>query len=505
MVGTLVFIRHGQSQWNASGQFTGWVDVDLTAQGVEEAQFGAELIGQAGIQFDVMYTSVLKRAIKTGQMVLNETNQHFIPVVKTWRLNERMYGALQGLNKVATVEEHGKPQVLIWRRSFDVPPPEIDVSSEYWPGHEVHKYGNLALKDIPRTECLKDVIERVVPFWESEIMRDLREGKNVLVAAHGNSIRAICKYLDNIPDDVIPSLEIPTGIPLVYELDEDLNPILSDRSVAPLNGYFLISAEELKERQEAVKNQLNAKPVATENESEAGAQNATGTPTLYYLNVRARCECIEMIAQYSQFSYEKETIPVDDGFKAWGAVKPTMPSGQVPALRTTDGTLMGESVDIAMYVAANGGCEEDEKLLMDEAQQEFLKMSQTAPLASVNPMVNIFAMDDEETKAKIQAWTEQALPVWKEIEERLVSSGGPFLGGSAPGVGDLALLHAYDVSQIANPEIFADFGETFTTWVETTKSLPGVSGYLESRPRLGQQAVGKPGSLSYGSTTAMEL
>jgi len=498
MVGTLVFIRHGQSEWNASGQFTGWVDVDLTAQGVEEAQFGAELIGQAGLQFDVMYTSVLKRAIKTGQMVLNGTNQHFIPVVKTWRLNERMYGALQGLNKVATVEEHGKPQVLIWRRSFDVPPPEIDVSSEYWPGHEVQKYGNLALKDIPRTECLKDVIERVVPFWESEIMRDLREGKNVLVAAHGNSIRAMCKYLDNIPDDVIPSLEIPTGIPLVYELDEDLNPIPSDRSVAPLNGYFLISAEELKERQEAVKNQLNAKPVATENES-AGAQNAN---TLYYLNVRARCECIEMIANYVGFPYEKETIPVNDGFKEWGTVKPTMPNGQVPALRKIDGTLMGESVDIAMYVANNGTGPE---LLMDEAQQEFLKMSQNKPLASANPIVNIFAMDDEQTQVKIQAWTEQALPVWKEIEERLVSSGGPFLAGTEPGVGDLGLLHCFDVAQIANPEIFADFGEEFTTWVESTKTLPGVADYMASRPRLGQQVVGKPGSASYGSTTAMEL
>jgi len=199
MVGTLVFIRHGQSEWNASGQFTGWVDVDLTPKGVEEAQFGAELIGNAGIQFDVMYTSVLKRAIKTGQMVLNGTNQHFIPVRKTWRLNERMYGGLQGLNKVATVAEHGKPQVLIWRRSFNIPPPPIDFNDQYCPLREKHKYCNLSLEEIPRTECLKDVINRVSPFFKDTILPKLTSGLNIIIIAHGNSIRAICKYLDGSP------------------------------------------------------------------------------------------------------------------------------------------------------------------------------------------------------------------------------------------------------------------------------------------------------------------
>lgn len=257
MPGKLVFVRHGQSEWNASGQFTGWVDVGLTEQGVAEAQAGGELLAASGIEFDVMYTSVLKRAIHTGNLVLDAIGQHFIPVTKTWRLNERMYGALQGLNKVATVEEHGKPQVLIWRRSFDVPPPPIEVSNQYWPGHEVHKYGNLALKDIPRTECLKDVIARVMPFWESNIIPDLLAGKNVLVVAHGNSIRAICKYLDNISEDVIPGLEIPTGVPLVYDLDENMAPIPSELAVAPLSGAFLGDPEEIAAAQERVKNQIS--------------------------------------------------------------------------------------------------------------------------------------------------------------------------------------------------------------------------------------------------------
>lgn len=256
MPGKLVFVRHGQSEWNASGQFTGWVDVGLTELGVEEATFGGQLLKESGIQFDVMYTSVLKRAIRTGNIVLEQIGQEYIPVQKTWRLNERMYGGLQGLNKKKTVEEHGKDQVLIWRRSFDVPPPEIDIGNQYWPGKERHKYGNVPLKDIPLTECLKDVIDRVMPFWESQIMSDVLAGKNVLVAAHGNSIRAICKYLDNIPDDVIPGLEIPTGIPLVYDLDNAGRPIKSEKAVEPLTGEFLISKEELAKRQEAVKNQI---------------------------------------------------------------------------------------------------------------------------------------------------------------------------------------------------------------------------------------------------------
>jgi len=268
MPGVLCFIRHGQSEWNASGQFTGWVDVGLTEQGVGEAKFGGSLLKDTGIKFDVMYTSVLKRAIRTGTMCLEEMGQDYVPVTKTWRLNERMYGGLQGLNKKATVQEHGKDQVLIWRRSFDVPPPEIDVGNQYWPGHERHKYGSLPLKDIPLTECLKDVIDRVMPFWESSIMPDVLAGKNVLVAAHGNSIRAICKYLDAIPDDVIPGLEIPTGIPLLYRLDDAGRPIPSEKAVEPLTGEFLISKEELAARQEAVKNQIKVddpKPATSSN------------------------------------------------------------------------------------------------------------------------------------------------------------------------------------------------------------------------------------------------
>jgi len=270
MPGVLVFIRHGQSEWNASGQFTGWVDVGLTAQGKEEAKFGGELLAKTGINFDVMYTSVLKRAIRTGNACLEAMGQDYVPTIKTWRLNERMYGGLQGMNKKATVVEHGKEQVLIWRRSFDVPPPPIDVSNQYWPGHEVHKYGNLTLKELPKTECLKDVIARVMPFWESKIMPDVLSGKNVLVAAHGNSIRAICKYLDQIPDDVIPGLEIPTGIPLMYRLDSTGKPIPSAQAVAPLSGEFLISKEELAKKQEEVKNQTKvdtSKPATNEQES----------------------------------------------------------------------------------------------------------------------------------------------------------------------------------------------------------------------------------------------
>jgi len=256
MVGKLVFIRHGQSEWNKSGQFTGWVDVGLTEQGVKEATFGGECLKKEGIQFDVMYTSVLKRAIRTGNIVLQCIGQEYIPVVKSWRINERMYGGLQGQNKKECVKTHGKEQVLIWRRSFDVPPPEMDVSHEHWPGRERHKYGNVPLKDIPLTECLKDVIERVLPFWFSNIVPDLKAGKNVLVAAHGNSIRAICKYLDNIPEDVIPGLEIPTGIPLVYDLDENLQPIPSPKATKPLTGAFLVSKEELEKAQAAVANQI---------------------------------------------------------------------------------------------------------------------------------------------------------------------------------------------------------------------------------------------------------
>eukprot|EP01084_Bolivina_argentea_P260379 439698_1 len=255
---TLIFIRHGQSKWNASNQFTGWVDVGLTDLGKKEAMAGAMELKKAGYQFDCMFTSYLKRAIKTGQMVLGELNQLYIPVHKSWRLNERMYGGLQGLNKVDTVKKHGKEKVLQWRRSFDIPPPKIDKNSKYNPAKE-KKYRKVNKKNIPKTECLKDVIERVIPYWEKVVKPELVSGKTILVAAHGNSIRAILKYLDHINDKTIPSLEIPTGIPLVYEFDRDLNIIKNKKAVPPLTGLFLGDPERIKKAQDKVKNQISKK------------------------------------------------------------------------------------------------------------------------------------------------------------------------------------------------------------------------------------------------------
>jgi len=255
----LVFVRHGQSEWNASNQFTGWVDVGLTDLGKKEALEGAQEIKKAGFQFDVMFTSYLKRAILTGNIVLEEIDQLYIPVKKSWRLNERMYGGLQGLNKVETVEKHGKEQVLKWRRSYDIPPPEIDEKNEYNPAKEAKYKKFCKAEEIPKTECLKDVIARAEPYWKSDIEPVLKQGKTVLVAAHGNSIRAILKYLDKIPDDIIPSLEIPTGIPLVYNFDKDLNIIKNEKAVAPLTGLFLGDPERIKKAQDKVKNQVSKK------------------------------------------------------------------------------------------------------------------------------------------------------------------------------------------------------------------------------------------------------
>jgi len=252
---TVVFVRHGQSTWNASNQFTGWVDVDLSEKGVKEATEGAKALKKANFQFDIMYTSYLKRAIKTGNIILETLDQSWIPVEKTWRLNERMYGNLQGLNKVQTVEKYGKEKVLAWRRSFDIRPPEIDENSEYNPMKDI-KYRHLHPKDIPKTECLKDVINRALPFWESDIKFSLQQGKTILVAAHGNSIRAILKYLDNISENIIPSLEIPTGIPLVYSFNEKLQVLPSKDAISPLQGYFLGDPETVKKAQESVKNQI---------------------------------------------------------------------------------------------------------------------------------------------------------------------------------------------------------------------------------------------------------
>mmetsp|Transcript_22109 Transcript_22109/g.38945 ORF Transcript_22109/g.38945 Transcript_22109/m.38945 type:complete len:263 (-) Transcript_22109:62-850(-) len=252
---TLVFSRHGESEWNKANRFTGWVDVDLSEKGIQEAKGAGDLIKKEGLAFDVCYTSVLKRAIKTGFIALDAADQLHIPMEKTWRLNERMYGGLTGGDKKEAVAKFGADQVQIWRRSFDIPPPDIEADSPFRPELEA-KYKGLDPKDIPKTECLKDTIARVMPFWEGTIMPQLKEGKTIFVAAHGNSIRAIVKYIENISEEDIPGLEIPTATPLVYTLDADLKPIESDLAVAPLKfGRYLGDAEAIKAAAEAVKNQ----------------------------------------------------------------------------------------------------------------------------------------------------------------------------------------------------------------------------------------------------------
>ncbi len=220
MTYTLVLLRHGESEWNAKNLFTGWVDVPLSEKGVEEAKRGGALLKEAGILPDVVHTSVLRRAITTANLALDAADRHWIPVKRNWRLNERHYGALQGKDKKQTLQEFGEEQFMLWRRSYDVPPPEVELGSEFSQDADPRYAG----EPVVRTECLKDVLEREMPYWESDIIPDLKAGKVVLVAAHGNSIRALEKYLDGISDDDIAGLNIPTGIPVVYELDEDLKP-----------------------------------------------------------------------------------------------------------------------------------------------------------------------------------------------------------------------------------------------------------------------------------------
>jgi 2,3-bisphosphoglycerate-dependent phosphoglycerate mutase len=251
---TIVFLRHGQSVWNEASLFTGWADVELTTLGKNEAAAGATAMWKEGIKVDVAFTSLLKRAQQTLDIVMRITGQEDVPIHQNWRLNERMYGSLTGLNKKETVAKYGEDQVKKWRRSYATPPPEISTDSEYWPGND-NKYAHIPMEDIPLSECLKDTVDRCLPYWEESITPALTRGKTVLVAAHGNSIRGILKYLDGISDDEITKLEIPTGIPLVYELDKDLKPIPSDRAVAPLTGHFLVDADELARKQEEVANQ----------------------------------------------------------------------------------------------------------------------------------------------------------------------------------------------------------------------------------------------------------
>lgn len=252
---TLIFSRHGESEWNVANKFTGWVDVDLSPKGIKEAQGAGALIKEEGIKFDLAFTSFLKRAIKTCDLVLEGSNQLHCPVKKTWRLNERMYGGLQGLDKKETVQKYGAEKVQEWRRSFDLPPPEIKKDNPCYTGKEA-KYRGLKAEEIPITESLKDVIARVLPYWQETIEPALAEGKTVFVAAHGNSIRAIVKMLEGISDADIPSLEIPTATPLVYELNGFLKPLPTSAAVAPLQfGRYLGDAEKIKAAAEAVKNQ----------------------------------------------------------------------------------------------------------------------------------------------------------------------------------------------------------------------------------------------------------
>ena len=222
----LVLLRHGQSTWNLENVFTGWTDVPLSEKGEEEARAAGQIMKQEGLAFDIAHTSLLRRAIDTLHLALLEMDQVWIPVVKHWRLNERHYGALQGLNKKETSDQHGKEQVQVWRRSYSTPPPALDPMDERHPGSDP-RYSWMPPDLLPATECLEDVVDRMLPYWHDAIVPDLRAGKTVVVAAHGNSLRALVKHLDDIADDEIPSLNIPTGIPLLYELDADLSPVSS--------------------------------------------------------------------------------------------------------------------------------------------------------------------------------------------------------------------------------------------------------------------------------------
>ncbi len=220
----VVLIRHGESVWNKLNLFTGWTDVDLSEKGIQEANEGGKVLKEEGYTFDIAYTSVLKRAVKTLNIVLDNMDLDWIPVVKHWRLNERHYGALQGLNKAETAEKYGKDQVLVWRRSFDTPPPALEETDDRFPGKEA-RYADLSKDELPLTESLKLTIDRFLPYWHETIAPMIKTGKKVVVVAHGNSLRALVKYLDNISEEEIVGLNIPTGVPLVYELDKDLKPI----------------------------------------------------------------------------------------------------------------------------------------------------------------------------------------------------------------------------------------------------------------------------------------
>jgi 2,3-bisphosphoglycerate-dependent phosphoglycerate mutase len=245
----LVLLRHGQSTWNLENRFTGWTDVGLTEQGMQEAHTAGQLLRDNKYPFDLAYTSVLRRAIQTLWIVLQEMSLEWIPVENVWQLNERHYGALQGLNKAETAKEYGEAQVKIWRRSYDVPPPSLEWDDPRHPHFDL-RYAGLSKSELPATESLKITLERVLPFWHSRIAPVIKSGKHLLIAAHGNSIRAMVKYLDNVSNEEITELNIPTGIPLVYELDEDLKAV---------NHYYLADEETVRKAAEAVAAQGKAK------------------------------------------------------------------------------------------------------------------------------------------------------------------------------------------------------------------------------------------------------
>ncbi len=249
MVKKLVLLRHGESEWNLANKFTGWTDVDLSSQGVSEAHRAGEILREEGYMFDVAYTSVLKRAIRTLWITLDELDLMWIPVYRSWRLNERHYGALQGLNKKETAEKKGKELVHQWRRSYAVRPPELEPDDKRHPRLDP-RYAKLEPSEVPATECLKDTLERVLPYWHEEIVPAVKNGERVLIVAHGNSMRALVKYLDNVSEEEITSLNIPTGFPLVYELDNDLK---------ALKHYYLGNADEIEQATSSVAKQASTK------------------------------------------------------------------------------------------------------------------------------------------------------------------------------------------------------------------------------------------------------
>jgi len=245
----LVLLRHGESIWNKENRFTGWVDVGLSEKGISEAKEAGQILKKDGYTFDITYTSVLKRATDTLKIAIEEMDHGKIPVIEAWQLNERHYGSLQGLNKSEMAQKYGEEQVLIWRRSYDIRPPALEKTDTMFPGND-SRYKKLKEKELPLTECLKDTVARVIPYWKKQIVPQLKKGQKIMIAAHGNSLRALVKHLDNVPDKEIVSLNIPTGVPLVYELDQNLKPI---------RHYYLGDPKEIEAKINAVASQGKSK------------------------------------------------------------------------------------------------------------------------------------------------------------------------------------------------------------------------------------------------------